>query len=328
MPALRFGLVGTGDAGKHHARALAALHAAGAVDFAAITCRDPARAEATLIALAAPPTTATFSTLDDLVAARAVDAVILATPDGQHAAQTNVCAAAGLHVLCEKPLALSAADARGATAAACAAGTVLVVGYHLRHHTGHVALRERLGELVGPVRAIDVRWAWPDPAVDGWRARGDGARWWSLAALGTHAIDLVMWLCGGVPVEVQAMAQPHPQPQPQPHVVDLAAEVLLRMPGGVLAHVSCAVTHREAPRLLIAGDAGEDEAVHTLGPRGAGTITLRRGRDAPVDVPFTPVDPYLAQLRAFVARIAAGDTTPDHHAVANLEVLEQVVASR
>jgi 1,5-anhydro-D-fructose reductase (1,5-anhydro-D-mannitol-forming) len=318
----RLGLVGAGDAGRHHARALGALHDEGVLQFRALAGRDRARAAAALAELGAPAGAVAHGGLDELLASGGCDAVILATPDGLHAEQVRACAAAGVHVLCEKPLALSSASAAAATAAARAAGVVLAVGYHLRHHAGHVLLRARLDELVGVPRAIDVRWAWPDPAVDGWRARGDGARWWSLAALGTHAVDLALWLTGAAPHDARILTTP-------PAGVDLAAEIVLRLrrPGAgatdLLAHVACAVTHRETPRLLIAGDAGEVEALGTLGARGEGTITVRGGRAAPELLSFTPADPYLAQLRAFVARIAAGDTAPDPLPVTNLEILER-----
>jgi predicted dehydrogenase len=327
MP-LRIALVGTGDAGRHHARALVALHAEGAVDFAAITSRDLTRADATLAALAAPPTTRAFADLDSLLVSAAIDAVILATPDGLHAEQAQTALAAGKHVLCEKPLALSSSDARRTVGAARATGRLLTVGYHLRHHAGHVAMRARLAELVGNVQAIDVRWAWPDPSRDGWRARGHAARWWSLAALGTHAIDLALWLAGTgaeteteTPLRVRALTTPPDAP------VDHAAEVVLHLPSGVLAHIYCAITHRETPRLLVTGDAGEIECIATLGARGDGSITHRRGRDAPTPVAFTPIDPYLAQLRDFARRITAGDTHPDVAALHNLEVLEAITAS-
>jgi predicted dehydrogenase len=322
VTALRVALVGTGDAGHLHARALCALHAEGVLSFAAVVGRDAARAQTAAVEFGAPPEIRAFGSLDELLAANATDVVILATPDGLHAAQTIACLQAGLHVLCEKPLALSSADARRAVEAAHAAHRALSVGYHLRHHAGHVAIRAQLAELVGTMRAIDLRWAWPDPARDGWRAHGTNARWWSLAALGTHMIDLVLWLTDATPTDVRALIS-----SPPGATVDHAAEVVLRMPSGMLVHVACAITHRETPWLLVAGDLGEVEARDTLGARGTGMLGTRHGREATVPLTFTPVDPYLAQLRAFVARIAAGDVAPDRDAVTNVDILEQIAAS-
>ncbi|HEY1547261.1 MAG TPA: Gfo/Idh/MocA family oxidoreductase, partial [Kofleriaceae bacterium] len=216
------------------------------------------------------------------------------------------------HVLVEKPLALSLGDAEAVVAAARAADRVLAVGYHLRHHAGHERVKAELAQLVGTPRTFFARWAWPDPANAGWRAHGQGARWWSLAALGTHAIDLALWLANDRVVDVAAVKQPSTG-------VDHAAEVSLRFAGGVLAHISCAITHRAEPIIAIAGDAGEIVCTHTLGARGAGALQYRGG-----ELAFTPEDPYLRQLRAFVRRCAGSGPRIDPDAIANLEVLERL----
>src|SRR5262249_5687900 len=147
----------------------------------------------------------------------------------------------------------------------------------LRHHAGHRIVRERLAELVGTVRTVHVQWAWPDPATSGWRARGQDAKFWALAALGTHGIDLAMWL-GGAPVE-RAAAITTPAGE-----IDRAAEVSMALSNGVLAHVSVAVTHRSLPRLHVSGDRGEIEALGTLGARGTGEITYRAVHEPPIPI--------------------------------------------
>ncbi|MCX5745519.1 MAG: Gfo/Idh/MocA family oxidoreductase [Proteobacteria bacterium] len=310
---LRVGLVGIGDAGAHHGRALAAMVTAGANDaelsWTAICGRDATRIAAFRDAVSAPASAATYLGLDALIAARACDAVILATPDALHADQVIAAAAAGLHVLVEKPLASRVVDAERAIAAARAANVALRVGYHLRHHAGHRVVRDRLPEL-GRIRHVDVRWAWPDPAVDGWRARGEGDGFWSLAALGTHAIDLVLWLAGDV-TDVRGLVDGRP---------DRAAEVVLRLASGGLAHVTTSVVHRAISRLSIVGERGELECLGTLGARGAGTITHRAGVELH-PVAFDVGDPYLAQLRDFAAATAHG-FVDDPALVANVRVLE------
>ena len=261
---LRIALVGLGDAGRHHARALATLEREGGLVWSAVCARRPSSLAAFRAELAVPERVATFHELDALIAARVCDAVILATPDGLHAGQVERATRAGLHVLVEKPLALSRPEGERAVAEASASGVALAVGYHLRHHAAHRLVKERLDELVGPLRTVFVRWAWPDPSVDGWRARGQDARFWSLAALGTHGIDLALWLAGAPPElaagDVRALVEPRTG-------IDRAAEVSLRL-GSVLAHVSVSVLHRAVSRVLITGDTGEVEALGTLGARG------------------------------------------------------------
>jgi 1,5-anhydro-D-fructose reductase (1,5-anhydro-D-mannitol-forming) len=313
---LRIGLVGLGDAGRHHARALGALAAEGVVAWMAICGRDPARTEAFRKDANVPRDATTFGALEALLASKTCDAVILATPDGLHAEQTIAAAKAGLHVLVEKPLAWSRAEAERVLAVAKEAHVHLQVGYQLRHHAGHRLVHDRLAELVGVVRNVDVRWAWPDPATTGWRARGQDARFWALAALGTHAIDLALWLGGGAPARIVALCEPADG-------VDRASEVTLQLSNGAFAHVSVAVTHRAHPRLHVVGDLGELEALGTLGARGGGTITHRLVKKDPTPLAFTEGDPYLAQLRDFAARAASG-FTEDDSILANVDVLDRI----
>jgi predicted dehydrogenase len=107
---VRVGLVGLGDAGRHHARALAALEAAGRVAWAAIAARDEDKVARFRADAGVPAHVASFASLDALLASRTCDAVVLAVPDGLHAEQVTACAARGHHVLVEKPLALSVDD--------------------------------------------------------------------------------------------------------------------------------------------------------------------------------------------------------------------------
>jgi predicted dehydrogenase len=277
-----------------------------------IGVRDVVKGEALRSELGLPAETA-IAPGDRMLVDGSCDAVIIATPDGLHHVHARRALAARLHVLVEKPLALTSSHAQELVDLARACDRVLAVGYHLRHHAGHQCIRSRLEELIGCIRSLHARWAWPDPATDGWRARGDHARWWSLAALGTHAIDLALWLVEDSVVEVAAVREPASG-------VDRAAEVSLRFAGGALAHVSCAVTHRARPAIAIAGDDGELELIGTLGARGTGTI-LHIGHG---EIPFTAEDPYARQLAAFVARCHGADPPIDLHAVDNVSILDRI----
>jgi predicted dehydrogenase len=307
---LRVGLLGLGDAGRHHARALTAAQAEGLLAWTALGVRDVAKAPGELAARVVSG--------DALLAGGLCDAVIIATPDGLHFEHARRAIAAGLHVLVEKPLALEVDQAEALVRAA--GDRVLQVGYQLRHHAGHQLVRARLPALVGRLHTIHVRWAWPDPAIDGWRAHGQDARWWSLAALGTHALDLALWFADAGVTDVAALCEPASG-------IDRMAEVSLRFATGALAHVSVAVTHRAEPSLVLAGDAGEVACADTLGARGAGTIVHRANREAR-DLAFTAEDPYLRQLRAFVGRCAGDDPRVDPQAVANVALLHRISSAR
>jgi len=313
----RLGLVGIGDAGKHHARALSLLHREGAVAWSALCLRRPESLKALRQQIEIPETTCIFSSLDELLAARDCDALILATPDGLHAEQVEQAAKHGLALLVEKPFALSEASARSALAAAEHAGVHVQVGYHLRYHQAHRAMVEQRDALVGPIRNVFIRWAWPDPAKDGWRAQSIDARFWSLAALGTHAIDLAMMLVGSTDVtELVALCTPSKG-------IDQAAEVSFRLGDVTLVHVSTSILHRAVSRVLVSGDCGELEATGTLGARGAGEFVVRAAGKPIQAIAFEVANPYETQLRDFTKRISFG-FQGDPSLLANVSVLDRI----
>lgn len=127
-----------------------------------------------------------------------------------------------------------------------------------------------------------------------------------------------MWIAPPGPVRVAALTHPAGG-------VDRAAEVSLAI-GDVFAHVSVSVEHRAVSRLLVSGDAGEIEAIGTLGARGDGELLHRALRTAPVSVPFDAENPYTAQLRDFVARIPRG-FVDDPSLLANVDVLDRIAES-
>ncbi|MDH3434157.1 MAG: Gfo/Idh/MocA family oxidoreductase, partial [Gammaproteobacteria bacterium] len=86
---------------------------------------------------------------EDIIADPTIDAVVLVTPNSMHSAQTIAAAQNGKHVFCEKPFALTHADAASAVAACEKAGVTIGVGYNRRFHPEITRLRERInsGEL-------------------------------------------------------------------------------------------------------------------------------------------------------------------------------------
>lgn len=315
---LRVALVGIGDAAKHHARALAAAEARGSLQWSAVVGRDPAKLAAFMTDLS--PNTVRVTETRALFDRDLCDAVVLATPDGVHEHGVVETVGHGRAVLVEKPLAQDVDSATRAVEAAARAGVHLAVGYHHRFHAGHRRVTDELAARTGRLRTIAIRWAWPDPAADGWRARAEQARWWSLAALGTHAIDLVLAWAGVDVTEVAAMLVRTPSG------VDHAASVSLRTSDDVLAHVSVAVTHRSRGSITLTGDAGELELRGTLGARGTGEIVHRVHGQSDATVAFEPVDPYLAQIEAF-ADAAARGFVDDPSLLANVRILERCASA-
>ena len=137
-----------------------------------------------------------------ILADKNVDAVVLATPHSQHAAQVIAAAKAGKHVFCEKPFALHKTEAEQAVAATKAAGVTLGLGYNRRFHPEMTKLRDKIrsGEL-GTVLHIEATMTFPNALAlkaDAWRAQRDETPAGGLTPMGVHAIDGMIDLCGEI----------------------------------------------------------------------------------------------------------------------------------
>jgi len=131
-----------------------------------------------------------------------VQAVVLATPHSLHSPQVIAAANAGKHVFCEKPFALTKADAEAAVAATQAAKVTLGLGYNRRFHPEMTKLREQvLSGALGTILHIEATMTFPNGLFlkpDAWRAAKDETPCGALTPMGVHAIDGMIDLCGPI----------------------------------------------------------------------------------------------------------------------------------
>jgi predicted dehydrogenase len=197
MPPFGFAIVGCGMIARFHARAI--LEISGA-RVAALVSRTPANGE-TLIRETGIPTCPTFATVDEAVKAPGVDAVIITTPSGAHLEPAVTAAAAGKHVVVEKPLEITE-DRCDRVIEACAKHKVqLCTIFPSRFGDANVALKAavdagRFGRLT--LGETACKW-WRTQAYyddGGWKGTqaldGGGA----LMNQAIHNVDLLLWMMG------------------------------------------------------------------------------------------------------------------------------------
>jgi predicted dehydrogenase len=325
MDRLRFALLGTSGHASRIAAPTLREHARAALLGAVGSRPDRSAAFAS-----AHGVDRTWATLDDVLADADVDAVWICSPNHLHARQAARCAAAGKHVLVDKPLATSAADAAAAIAAARATGVTLKVGYQHRFRPAHRRLHELVREgAVGQVGLLRIHrfWRWPyyadmDPAgPPPWRRSLSESGGWVTNDLGSHLVDLVLWLGGAAPTLIGAALAT------QRFAVEAedTAALLMALGARAIGIVdTSAAGASPGSRIEIYGDAGWIRAENTL--TGAATISTSGGAAATFAEPG-PREPYAAEIDDFVeavrGRPSVGAEGDEARAV--VEVLESAL---
>ena len=140
--------------------------------------------------------------IDGILGDPAVDAVVFATPHGQHGAQVEQAAAAGKHVFVEKPFTLDVKSAEAALEAAARAGIVLAVAYPRRFHPAMIELKARLddGRLGIPSHCAAAQSSSTGLFMpqEHWRAGPQEGPAGAMSATGVHSLDAMIYLFGRI----------------------------------------------------------------------------------------------------------------------------------
>jgi D-xylose 1-dehydrogenase (NADP+, D-xylono-1,5-lactone-forming) len=324
MPPLRFGILGTARIARSFVEGVRPSKLA---TVTSVASRDAAKARAFAqeAGLARH-----FASYEALLADRDIDAVYVPLPNGLHAEWSIRALQAGKHVLCEKPLSASAAEARTMFDTARQHGVHLVEGYPYRAQPQTLKMRELLdGGVIGEVRLIQGSFGFS--LGDGENIRlspqlAGGA----LMDIGTYPASLARMIAKARPIRVHAVAQWSASG------VDRALAATLEYASGLLAQITCSFNtcvHRQA---LIAGTHGVIKTTylnHTSVPSEA-VLQLRVGtdRNAIDTVVQTPTtNGFLAEADAFARLVSDGPAqwpgpTPEE-SIDGMLTLEAILAS-
>lgn len=229
-----------------------------------------------------------------LLADPAVDAVYISTTNELHAAQAIAAAAAGKHVLCEKPLAMNLADAHAIVEACNRAGVVLATNHHLRSAASHQAIRQLVqGGAIGRPLFARVFHAVRLPAhLQGWRVHKPEAGGGVVLDITVHDADTLRFILDAEPVEAVAMTQADGP-------VEDGVMAVLRFDNGVLAQLHDAFNVAHAGTgIEIHGSAGSIIGRDVMTQHPVGEVRLRNA-DGERVIPLQPHNLYAHSLAAF-----------------------------
>jgi predicted dehydrogenase len=327
---VRFGLIGCGwIVERCHAPSLRRVDE---VEVAAVA--DPAPGRAELVGagfgLASQDVHLDYR---ELLARDDVEAVSIATPPTTHRAILEAAVAAGKHVICEKPIATTLADADAMVAAASAAGRVFAMYHNYLYYKGPRKARELIDAgAIGEVLATEIRgmglrpWVGNDAYRPGWRftvAEGGGG---ALMDAGVHALYLTEML-HGAHVENVSAAMRNEQPG-----IDAAAFCQLRLANGGLGMVHIGWTHGDAS-FSVQGSEGHlvfvfDEPVGYFGVPVRGIRCFREGEPATthyLPLEFNVVEPQL--YRDLVAAFSGDPGAYPAHGADGRHILQVALAA-
>ncbi len=319
---IRAAVAGLGWWGQHVVRSLAGSEH---LRIVAAAETNPARAT-----FAAEHGLSFRGDLADALADPAVDAIVLCTPHALHTEQVLACAAAGKHVFCEKPLALTRADAMRSVAACNAAGVVLGIGHERRYEPAIVEVRRLVREgVLGTLMHAEANFNHDKlanvPAGD-WRTSPTDAPAAGMTAMGIHLSDLLVALMGPAREAFAATTSRVAYPDNGDVV-----SALVRFESGATGYLNAILVTPHYLCLTVFGSEAWVEVRNETHPDtpGPSSLTLQHRDGRRETRTYEWVDTVRLNLEAFAQAIQGGAPYPftDAEKVGNIAVLEAICRS-
>lgn len=300
MDVLNWGIIGAARFAAEHMAP--AIHAARHNRLVALATSHPDKV-APFRAL--NPDLRLHDSYEALLADPQIDAVYIPLPNHLHVEWTLKAVAAGKHVLCEKPMALRAADYDALIAARDASGLMVAEAFMILHHPQWQRARDWLAaDEIGTLRHVDAAFSFnnPDPTNIRNRPETGGG---SLPDIGVYTFGAMRHVTGAEPVEIAARIR-------QENGVEVFAQVAATMAGGGQAFTFGSMTsmrlyNRQA--VTFQGDRGMirlEGGCFNAGVNDLAEVELHRDGNRVTIERFPRVNQYVAQVEAFAATVRTG----------------------
>jgi inositol 2-dehydrogenase len=301
MKKLGIGVLGVGEMGKRHAENL--RHLVPGAELVAVADVAGARAKQIAEELEVAKS---FGSLEAMLECKEVQAVLIATPDKFHAQGVLEAAKAGKDILCEKPIALTLADAYAALDAVSKAGVQLQIGFMRRYDPGYAAAMKRIeaGEIGTPLIFKSVGRDKDEPPLAAYQSGLNGMIFYNSTI---HDFDLARWLMRDEVAEVHSYTTVAIRPEVAQYGDVVAGSVNLQYRNGGIGNIESYVqaVYAYDVRTEILGSKGAI-FVGSLDQTPAVFLNANGGTRTLADHFLTRfVDAYLAEVRDFVQNLLA-----------------------
>jgi inositol 2-dehydrogenase len=231
MKKIGIGVLGVGEMGKRHAENV--RHLVPGAELVAVA--DVAGARAKQIAKELE-VAKSFGSLEAMLECKEVQAVLIATPDKFHAQGVIQAAKAGKDILCEKPIALTLADAYAALDAVSKVGVQLQIGFMRRYDPAHAAAMKRIeaGEIGTPLIFKSVGRDKDEPPLAAYQSGLNGMIFYNSTI---HDFDLARWLMRDEVAEVHSYTTVAIRPEVAQYGDVVAGSVNLQYRNGGIGNI-------------------------------------------------------------------------------------------
>jgi predicted dehydrogenase len=252
-----------------------------------------------------------YDSLDQCLANPEVEAVYIVTPPGNHAQEVKAVARAGRHVLCEKPLAVTAEEAAEMVAACARQSVLLMTAYRKCFESSMIFIRDlivsgRLGDLKIMHTSFSERHTGPrtsPPWILDRKLAGGGP----LMDLGIYCVHAARWLAGEIPTSVSAFQWTHNHSLFREVEEGIAFSMVF--PSGLVAQASTCYSAAFASMLYLEGTQGSVLLTPAFPYEHVRVLKGRFGSEQ-VDMEFPVVDEFRPQIAAFSQAIRGGPRPP------------------
>jgi predicted dehydrogenase len=323
IPPVRWGILGVANIAVN--KVVPAMRSSHLAQTVAIASRDIAKARAAAGTLGIARA---YGSYEELIADPDIEAIYNPLPNHLHVPWSIRAANAGKHVLCEKPIALTAAEARELVAAREANGVQIAEAFMVRVHPQWLEAK-RLVDLgrIGPLRLVTGHFSYARREATDIRSNpeyGGGA----LMDIGCYPIFISRWFFGAEPVEVAGMIETDPD-----FGVDRLTSALLRFPTGQAAFI-CSAQLVPYQRMHLFGERGriEVEIPFNAPPDRACRIFVddgsKLGGASAVTIEVPAVDQYTLQADRFSEAVRGVGSVPVtlENAIGNMTVIDRLKA--
>ncbi|WP_197425819.1 Gfo/Idh/MocA family protein [Erythrobacter sp. CCH5-A1] len=272
-----------------------------------------------------------YESFAEIAANPAVEAVYIILPTGLHAEWAERAFAAGKHVMCEKPMALSAAECERMIAASERAKRKLMIGYRCHFEPFNRAAMELTAtKALGDLRLIRTEHSYrlgPDTPATNWRIAAAQTGGGPLEDYGIYGLQAALYLSGEMPERLSASAF---RPEGDPRFAEVFAHVAVQMhfPSGAVAQVVTSYDSAGINMVEARGTAGALR-MHPATGYGGNTLVVENGRERRTLEPGDPEVQFAAMLDHLAAAVREGAVviTPGEMGLRDLRLMEAVYAS-